>query len=173
MEDLTVNISWEYFLGILATLIGIAWYSNGRFTRLETSMEWVKDILKDLKIDSENKTVGAFARQSPVSLTETGKQALKESGLKKWVDNHDKELFSLCEEKKNSNPYEVQEYIFDHFNTLKFDQEFSDRLKKYAFDKGYSTSIMRRIGAIYFRDICLSKFGMKVEDIDKHNPNID
>lgn len=37
-------------------LLAIAWYSNGRFTALETSMEWVKNMLLDLKksVDEAN-----------------------------------------------------------------------------------------------------------------------
>lgn len=56
MEGITIHIGWEYFLGILSALIAMAWYSNGRFTALETSMDWVKNMLLDLKksIDDAN-----------------------------------------------------------------------------------------------------------------------
>jgi hypothetical protein len=56
MEGITVHIGWEYFLGLLGALVAIAWYSNGRFTALETSMDWVKNMLLDLKksIDDAN-----------------------------------------------------------------------------------------------------------------------
>lgn len=43
MEGITVHIGWEYFLGLLGALVAVAWYSNGRFTALETSMDWVKN----------------------------------------------------------------------------------------------------------------------------------
>lgn len=49
MEGITVHIGWEYFLGLLGALVAVAWYSNGRFTALETSMDWVKNMLLDLK----------------------------------------------------------------------------------------------------------------------------
>ncbi|KRQ15344.1 hypothetical protein [Bradyrhizobium manausense] len=49
MEGITIHIGWEYFIGLLSALIAMAWYSNGRFTALETSMEWVKNMLLDLK----------------------------------------------------------------------------------------------------------------------------
>ena len=48
MSELSIHIGWEYFLGLIGTLIGIAYYTNGRLTRLETSMEWVKDTLTRL-----------------------------------------------------------------------------------------------------------------------------
>ncbi|APO49705.1 hypothetical protein LUI11_35090 [Bradyrhizobium diazoefficiens] len=56
MEGITIHIGWEYFVGLLSALIAVAWYSSGRFTALETSMDWVKNTLLDLKksIDDAN-----------------------------------------------------------------------------------------------------------------------
>lgn len=51
---LQISIDWPYFLGIMGSLVLIAWYSNSRFTALETSMGWVKDTLHDLKVGAEN-----------------------------------------------------------------------------------------------------------------------
>ena len=51
---LTINIGWEWALGILGLLILMAWNGSARFTALETSMEWVKRTLNDLKIAIEN-----------------------------------------------------------------------------------------------------------------------
>lgn len=45
---IAIDINWEYFLGILGTLIALAYYANGRFTRLETSVEWLKDAINAL-----------------------------------------------------------------------------------------------------------------------------
>ena len=168
MQELIIKIDWVYFLGIMGALIGFAWYSGSRFGVLETDMKWVKDRLNDIKINTENQLIGAFARQSPVSLTDIGKRTLDESGLKKWIDDNKDNLLSFCDEKKTTNPYEVQEHIFKQFDTLKFDDTFGDKLKQFAFDKGFSMSILRRVGAIHFRDVCLENFKMKVEDIDKH-----
>jgi hypothetical protein len=53
MNGLIINMNWEYFLGILGTLIALAYYANGRFTKLETSVEWLKDAMRDLKLSSE------------------------------------------------------------------------------------------------------------------------
>lgn len=170
MQELIIKIDWVYFLGIIGTLIFLAYYSGSRFSVLETDMKWVKDKLNDIKINTENQMVGAFARQSPVSLTDVGKKVLEESDLKKWIDEHKDTLMLDCNGKKDTNPYEVQEYIFKYFDTLDFGDTFGNTLKQNAFAKGYSMSMLRRVGAIYFRDICLNDFQMKVEDIDKHTP---
>lgn len=53
MDGITVHISWEYFVGLLSALIAMAWYSNGRFTALETSIEWIKNALLDRQRSSD------------------------------------------------------------------------------------------------------------------------
>ena len=45
-----IKIDWQYFLGTIGALIGIAYYVNGQFTKLETSMEWLKEALLELKL---------------------------------------------------------------------------------------------------------------------------
>ena len=49
MNGLTIYVDWAYFLGIVGTLIGIAYYANGRFTKIETTVEWLKQILLEIK----------------------------------------------------------------------------------------------------------------------------
>jgi len=173
MEGLVINISWEYFLGIIAGLILIAWYSSSRFTALETSMQWVKDTLHDLQVSTDNASsvAPAFGQGSPVNLKPTGEQWLIESGWKEYIEAHKTELMQVCEEKRNTNPYEVQKHIFKAFDVLSLDTDFDDKLKKFAYEKGTSMGIMRRVGAIHFRNLCLENFGMNREDIDKHDPN--
>ena len=52
MTNLIINVNWEYFLGIVGTLIGLAYYANGRFTKLETSVEWLKDAVRDMALSA-------------------------------------------------------------------------------------------------------------------------
>jgi hypothetical protein len=170
MDGITIHIGWEYFLGIIAALLGVAWYTNGRFTALETSMQWVRDILSDLKTASDNVITPAFGSRSPVNLNATGEEWLVDSGLKDYLDTHKDELIEMCEEKRDTNPYEVQKHIFRVFDTLVFEDNFEDELKKFAFEKGATMNIVRRVGAIYFRNLCLAKFGMNKDDIDRHDP---
>jgi hypothetical protein len=68
MSELSIHIGWEYFLGVVGTLIGIAYYTNGRLTRLETSMEWVKDTLTRLtaKLEPDNQPEREIARPKVV-----------------------------------------------------------------------------------------------------------
>jgi hypothetical protein len=83
---LTINITWEYFLAIFGTLIALAYYANGRLTRIETSSEWLADTVRDLSIRVENVSTRAFDLNSPISLTSTGEQLLRDSGLKSYLE---------------------------------------------------------------------------------------
>jgi hypothetical protein len=54
MNGLTIYVDWQYFLGILGALIGLAYYANGRFTKIETTVEWLKEILLEIKKQLDN-----------------------------------------------------------------------------------------------------------------------
>ena len=170
MGGLTIQIDWQYFLGIMFGLIVVAWYSNGRFTALETSMVWVKETLRDIKTGADNAANPAFAANSPVDLNETGKVWVVQSGLKEYIDSNSDYFLKECDGTKDTNPYEVQKHTFKLFDDINFDPAFEDRLKKFAFDKGTTMAVLRRVGGIYLRNICLERFGMKRDDIDKHDP---
>jgi hypothetical protein len=62
--DLTININWEYFLGVVGALIGLAYYANGRFTKIETSLEWMKEALQELKTNSASRTRKLFTTKA-------------------------------------------------------------------------------------------------------------
>ncbi|ANV99336.1 hypothetical protein LMTR13_03240 [Bradyrhizobium icense] len=49
----TINVNWEYFLAVIGTLVVLAYYANGRFTKLETSVEWMKSAIESLTQHNE------------------------------------------------------------------------------------------------------------------------
>jgi hypothetical protein len=56
MSDVIIYINWEYFLGLLGTIIGIAYSANGRLTKVETSLEWLKDTVRELRLKMEQRS---------------------------------------------------------------------------------------------------------------------
>src|SRR4029077_20631071 len=58
MNGITIYVDWAYFLGIVGTLIGIAYYANGRFTKIETTVEWLKEILLEIKVRPSGRRQG-------------------------------------------------------------------------------------------------------------------
>jgi hypothetical protein len=168
MGGITINISWEWALGIIGTLILIAWKTSARFTAIETSLDWIADRIKDLKIEIDNMKNPGFKNGSPVALTDKGQKWLTDSGLKKYIDSNRSHLIESCSTKKETNAYEVQQHIFTLFENMEFDKEADKKFKQYAYEEGISMEVLRRIGAIYFRDICLENFKMDLQDLDRN-----
>jgi hypothetical protein len=153
MNDVIININWEYFLGLVGTIIALAYYANGRFTRLETSVEWLTDTFRGLKIASENSTAKLFGIGSPVSLTADGERALTLSGLKSYIDTHKERLSAQCRRASSPDRYEIQSAAFRTFTEWTFERSFEHQLNEFAFANGVSQDLLRRVGAIYFRDV--------------------
>lgn len=178
MDGLLIQVSWEWALGILislsAALIGIAWKGSARFTALETSVDWIKTTLNDLKVNAENSAsqTPGFIAHSPLNLTTAGERWLVDSGLKEYIDTHQQRFLGACESKKETNPYEVQQHAFMLLDQVVFESTIDDSLKTFAFQQGISMQVLRRVGGIYLRNLCLERFGMNTDDIDKHAPTM-
>jgi len=155
MNSVIISINWEYFLGLVGTLIALAYYANGRFTRLETSVEWLTETFLGLKIVSENGSAKLFGVSSPIFLTQDGEHVLSLSGLKSYIDAHKERLIAQCRRGPSLDQYEVQTSAFRIFAELKFDRPFERQLNEFAFANGISPDLLRRVGAIYFRDVIL------------------
>jgi hypothetical protein len=156
-----IMVSWEWALGIVGTLILIAWKGSARLSALETSMEWVKSTLNDLKVAVDNGPRQVFGAGSPIDLRPVGMKWLIDSGLKGYIDSNTDKLLDRCDVKTPTNSYEVQKHVFAMFDTLEFAAEVDNRVKKFAYEQGTTLAILRRVGAIYLRNLCLERFGMK------------
>jgi hypothetical protein len=153
MDTLVINISWEFFLGLLGSLIAIAYYSNGRFTALETDVSWLKEAISELLINAENLRTKVFQNGSPVSLTPAGYHVLQRSGLRSYVDTRKRTLLALLNAGAPSDPYELQRHAFRLLAELSFEDIVAYHLNNFAFANGISPDLLRRIAAIYLRDI--------------------
>ena len=122
---LTININWEYFLGIIGSLIALAYYANGRLTRIETNFEWLADAVRDLTIRAENVSAKAFDVRSPISLTSTGEQLLRDSGLKSYIDRRRDDLTAQLQAMAPLDLYTVQESAIRLFHRVALDAAFA------------------------------------------------
>lgn len=153
---IAINIGWEYFLGMVGMLIALAYYANGRITRLETNAEWLAAGLRDLSIKIENVSAKAFDVGSPISLTATGERLLRDSGLKSYIDRRRDELSAQLSLSAPLDPYAIQESTFRLLDRISLDESFARTLNRFAFRSGNSTALLRRVGAIYLRDITIT-----------------
>jgi hypothetical protein len=153
MNTFVIYINWEYFLGLVGTLIVIAYYASGRFARLDTSVEWLKETVSGLQIAFENRATKLFGTRSPISLTLAGRRMLTDSGLASYIDAHKIDLAQRIAQMGASDKYKVQSSAFRLFADLAFERPLQQRLDQFAYANGVSTDILRRIGAIYLRDL--------------------
>jgi hypothetical protein len=153
METIVINIDWAYFLGLIGSLIAIVYYAQGRFTTLETDVAWLKDTISELTIQAENIRAKLFKSSSPVSLTQSGYVALKRSGLRSYIDANRNVLLGRLKRKSSADPYELQQHIFRLFAELPLEEPVAHHLSKFAFANDISPDLLRRVGAIYLRDI--------------------
>jgi hypothetical protein len=57
MNGITIYIDWPYFLGIIGSLIAMVYYANGRFTKIETTVEWLKETLLEITSTLEDEMI--------------------------------------------------------------------------------------------------------------------
>ncbi len=166
-QNIIVTIGIYKFLGVIGTLIVGSWYASHRLTRVETKVDTFDTRLTNM----EGRLDHAFAGASPVALLPKGQLVLVDSGLKKYIDDHKDQMLDNCKSKNTmTNQYDIQEAVFALFDNLDFGN-FELKLKEAAFKHGVTLDTIRRIGGIYFRDICLEKAGLKPEGLDKPKGN--
>ncbi len=159
----------------IPTIVGVLLYIGRKLQTLDALEKTVeKEIKPDLKnvrerfSALEGKMSGYTKSFSPVALTKEGWSILEESELKAYIDEHQHEMLFFCNENLDMDTaYDIQESAFYYFeHELKFFPEFDTRLKEYAYAKGISIEALRRLGAIYFRDICLKRLGKDIREVD-------
>jgi len=115
----------------------------------------------------EGKNAGLYQSQSPISLTKEGKRYLQESGLLRFIDENQEELMQQCDhDRAMQTPYDVQQIAFEFFDELDLPDDVELQVKTFAFNHGVSMDSMRRIGGIYFRDLCLKAHRLNPSEID-------
>ena len=166
-QNIVVYIGIYKALGLVATVIGGAWFISRKLTRVETKVDNCENQITNLTGRLDN----LYASSSPITLLKKGTTILEDSGLKKYIDEKKEELLSQCKSKSNmDNQYNIQEAAFKFFDQLNFG-DFETKLKAAAFKHGVNMETIRRIGGIYFRDICLNDKGFRPEDLDKPKSN--
>jgi len=156
----------------LPTIIVSSIFMGKKLNALDTVESDIKEMKPDLKdvrervAGLEGKTAGLFRNNSPISLTKSGERFLQESGLKEFIDTNKETLLTACDYDQNmKTPYDVQQAAFDFFENFEFPDEINNQLKTYAYNQGVSMSTLRRVAAIYFRDLCLKELNLQAQDI--------
>lgn len=155
MDVTVINIGWVYFLGMIGGLIAIAYYANCRLTALAMNTEWLREMVTELLVAHENDRAELFNNTPQLSLTTKGYHALARSGLRSYIDANKRRLLSQIGNETLSSAYELQSRAFRVFADLSLEEPVARNLNTFAFANGTSPTLLRRLGAIYLRDIAL------------------
>ena len=148
---------------IAALLTGIGYFIKRILDNTDKISVDVGDIKPKVKILWE---LQFSESHSPMTLNEKGKVILNKSGVKELVDKGLSQLIESIQEKSPKNAYQVQEFAREVMVSIKNNATLLPQLQKGAFDTGVDVDSVLLVGSIYLRDLALSKFNFKLEDID-------
>lgn len=162
MNGLTINISWEYFLGIMGALIVGAWYLSDRFATIKTTLNSISEKLETLWKDR-------FApSNSPRQLNDIGNGILEKSGIKNIVDEKKTKLLELVRGKGATNAYDAEKAIEEVMSNLPTHcPDITNKLKDGAFKTGADINALLFVGSIYLRNQIFNDLGFSLTDLDK------
>lgn len=146
-------------------------------SKFESNIDTIKNDLSEAKAtvnllyQAHLKTIESH---SPINLSEIGKKISSEINAEQIVINHWDEIKSKIDSMNVNNPYDVQTISLDlskgYLQTILTEDEKS-KIKNIAFEKGMNLLQIYPILGVIIRDKILQEKNIKIEDIDKHDPN--
>ncbi|HEY4963862.1 MAG TPA: hypothetical protein VIH90_04165 [Candidatus Saccharimonadales bacterium] len=131
-----------------------------RLSSLEGRFEALQSQVNSLQQNSPSNFVKT---ESPMSLTDNGKQLLEDSGIKKFIDDNFDSLLAelqntLSPKGNDYSAYDVHTIALDTVISHADDKDFLP-VKDYAFKEGSNLENIQLVGGIYLRDKCLESLG--------------
>lgn len=161
-QTIVVNIDTWRLLTILSAIVAWTWYTAYRLGKVETKVETLDAGVAALR----GRVDDLYAGRSPARLLFRGAKILEESGLRRWIDENRAALLGQCRKRSAmENPYDIQAAVFAFFDKITFPPSMEENLKTCAFRNGIEMNNLRRIGGIYFRDLCLDNAGFELQDL--------
>lgn len=186
--------SFGFVFALLAAVFYGVHYVTKFFTMMKTEHSHFKEnvdgirgnvdeIRKDLaymkgSIDIIRKSNpdGLTQRNSPISLTDKGKEIAENQGLINIVANNWDKIYSqISVDLTSMNPYDIQEYCIEtaSVDLNKFlKTEDIEKIKTLAFSNGYPLMSYTNIIGVIIRDKYFEIKGIDVSDVDKYDPTI-
>lgn len=112
---------------------------------------------------------------SPISLTELGKQVAKEIQADVLINDNWTRISKALEPLKGKNAYDIQQYCIvtaDVESSLFFDDRTIDKVKSYAFNKGMPVQMYLRMLGLLIRDRFFKENDIPLNEVDNSDPNI-
>lgn len=163
----------DVFITILI-LLGTAIYTFGRFSERIKHLEKESgsiDSKLDTLINCFNRLIGKLENikelkgvldniyyqvSSPKTLTDAGKQMMKDSGLEDFINQNKEELMKKVNETKPKTEYDIEQNSSNIMLSLSNDSRIN-QIKDYAFKNGKDLNLMLMASGLYLRDIVISE----------------
>jgi hypothetical protein len=174
---IVIDLAGVLLSGIVSFLVASMWlgaYKNKVDNNCE-DIDEIRDEIREIRdkvIASETllkEREPLTKRRSPVDLTDRGTRILRDSGGRKFVDDNYPELKQAVERHNPATSYDIQEWSRKVIDELKQDSRLNP-LKEYLFKEGLEISAAVEVLGIYLRNKILAEKGIKIDDIDNHEP---
>ena len=170
--------NWLALAGLILAVFGIIFAGGRLFERIDNIKSEIDELKPDVKLIpfiKERVDVLWASRYtepgSPMVLTEAGKKILLDSKIENFTTEYYNEILIKVKEKSLGNPYQVQEALFEIIRNYKNNNECIRKLENAAFTAGVDVDTVLFVGAVNIRNKIIGDLYMKVEDIDKFDPN--
>ena len=134
-------------------------------SKLDRLIGKVSVIFKDSLADTLSES------NSPRQLSELGQKVLKDSSIRETLEPIFDNIVEMVKLKNPENPYQAQEALFEVVQSLKDDRGISSAIENGAFLSGHTPEEVLYVGALDIRDSVIKELGLRVGDIDKHDPS--
>ncbi len=114
------------------------------------------------------------ANQSPIALTEKGREISNEINAEKIFEKHLPKLKAFVKDKKPKNAYDIQRISMEIATSKMADLLSQDELvsmKDHAFKQGLLIEDIMRIFGLLLRDVMLVDENIPIHEVDAHDPN--
>lgn len=109
--------------------------------------------------------------QSPISLTEAGREIVKQISAETIFKKHSKKLIGLVEAKSPKNAYDIQQSSFTVAKRELIDllnEEELGAVKKVAFERGLLVEDLMTVFGILLRNRILEDKNIPIAEVDRH-----
>lgn len=107
--------------------------------------------------------------RSPISLNTAGLKLLNKTGMKKFIDEYNKDYIKEVLDLKPRNDYQIQEFsrrvLFNDFKGNRtYCKKNYEKLQKEAYLLGIDVDEILYVGSIYLRNLILKKLDLRRKD---------
>ena len=129
---------------------------------IEDVREDIREIREDIKRIFRNLPRRIAATNSPLRLTEWGKEISEEIKAKAWAGNL---ALNLADQLKGKLPYEIQETARNYcMNHLVMNEKELELCENCAYEQGATLDVIKQVLGLELRDVLLKQFDLAAPD---------